>query len=195
MTRGLPSFTAKSFVGGNALSLSLKDADAAAQQLPSRHHALIHSQVHDRGLKRIRHWHSDQPAFIGVELPCGRPPGNGDANAVPDRHIGYLEREFWLRMISGHHHIGLAAAKHPEPVTFNDDAIVDRIDDGLAVPCSRACACRRSPRCRDMSEDFKAGAEIMLASTSENSGFYIRGRYELQLQLATDYDARRAAST
>jgi len=44
-------------------------------------------------------------------------------------------------------------------------------------------------------KDFKADAEIMLASTSENSGFYIRGRYELQLQLATDYDARRAAST
>src|SRR4030095_8262773 len=44
-------------------------------------------------------------------------------------------------------------------------------------------------------KDFKADAEIMLASTSENSGFYIRGRYELQLQLATDYDARRATST
>ena len=32
-------------------------------------------------------------------------------------------------------------------------------------------------------------------AASENSGLYIRGRYELQLQLATDYDARRAAST
>jgi len=44
-------------------------------------------------------------------------------------------------------------------------------------------------------KDFKADAEIMLASTSENSGFYIRGRYELQLQLVADYDARRATST
>jgi len=44
-------------------------------------------------------------------------------------------------------------------------------------------------------KDFKADAEINLASTSENSGFYIRGRYELQLQLAANPDAQRANST
>jgi hypothetical protein len=32
----------------------------------------------------------------------------------------------------------------------------------------------------------------MLASTSENSGFYIRGRHELQQQLVAAYEARRS---
>jgi len=44
-------------------------------------------------------------------------------------------------------------------------------------------------------KDFKADAEIMLASTSENSGFYIRGRYELQLQLAANPEQSRANAT
>jgi hypothetical protein len=44
-------------------------------------------------------------------------------------------------------------------------------------------------------KDFKADADINLASTSENSGFYIRGRYELQLQLAANPEQQRANST
>jgi hypothetical protein len=43
-------------------------------------------------------------------------------------------------------------------------------------------------------KDFKADAEFKL-DMGQNSGFYIRGRYELQLQLSADPDKQRADST
>lgn len=96
---------------GRRRSRSLNYADAAAQQLPSGHRALLDSNVHNRGFKRMRQRHGDQPVFIGCELPAYRPPGNRDANAVSDRDVRYSEREFWLPTICGNHEIGLASAE------------------------------------------------------------------------------------
>jgi hypothetical protein len=47
---------------------------------------------------------------------------------------------------------------------------------------------------KDKFKDFKADAEINLADYSQNSGFYIRGRYELQLQLRNPAGAGRESS-